>query len=164
MQSDDGKTDGTQADDLSSGEAPGRFLTFRLARVQAKLNAQSARILKDFAGLTLTHWRLLSLIATSEGTTAAHLSREVAMDKGLISRNLKTMIADGLVRVTIDALDHRAQHLELTPLGEEKFRATLPRMRARQDAVRAHLDVEAEEAINRALEQLERAADDRDIG
>ena len=79
--------------------SPARFLTFRLARVQAKLNAQSSRILKDHAGITLTQWRLLALIGNAGRTTAAVLSREVAMDKGLISRNIKTMVSDGLVRV-----------------------------------------------------------------
>ncbi|MGR3366980.1 MAG: MarR family winged helix-turn-helix transcriptional regulator [Sagittula sp.] len=147
-----------------AGDAPAKFLTFRLARVQAKLNAQSSRILKDHAGITLTQWRLLSLIGGAGRTTAAHLSREVAMDKGLISRNIKTLVTDGFVQVTLDPEDHRAQHLELTPHGLRVFQDTLPRMRARQDALRAHLDIEEELILDRALEKLERAAEDRALG
>ena len=144
--------------------APRHFLTFRLARVQAKLNAQSSRILKDHCGLTLTQWRLLSLIGAAGRTTAAHLSREVAMDKGLISRNIKTMVADGHVRITVDPEDNRAQHLELTEAGLEVFHTTVPRMRARQDALRALLDADEEAMLNRALAKLEKAADDRAHG
>ncbi|GAA4222242.1 winged helix-turn-helix transcriptional regulator [Sagittula sp. NFXS13] len=141
---------------------PRHFLTFRLARVQAKLNAQSSRILKEHCGLTLTQWRLMSLIGVAGRTTAAHLSREVAMDKGLISRNIKTMVADGHVRITVDPSDHRAQHLELTEAGQSVFQSTAPRMRARQDALRALLNAEEEAALNRSLEKLERAAEDPD--
>ncbi|MBP0482524.1 MarR family winged helix-turn-helix transcriptional regulator [Sagittula salina] len=144
--------------------SPGRFLTFRLARVQAKLNAQSSRILRDHAGITLTQWRLLALIGNAGRTTAAVLSREVAMDKGLISRNIKTMVSDGLVRITLDPDDNRAQHLELSEAGNKMFTETLPRMRARQDALRALFDIEEEEVFNRVLDKLDRIADDRDHG
>ncbi|WP_425071266.1 MarR family winged helix-turn-helix transcriptional regulator [Sagittula sp. S175] len=147
-----------------SNTAPGRFLTFRLARVQAKLNAQSSRILKEHAGITLTQWRLISLIGAAGRTTAAHLSREVAMDKGLISRNIKTMVSDGWVRITVDPEDNRAQHLELTDTGMAIFLDTLPRMRARQDQLRALFDHEEEAIFNRALDKLDRVADDRDYG
>lgn len=144
--------------------SPGQFLTFRLARVQAKLNAQSSRILKDHAGITLTQWRLLALIGNAGRTTAAVLSREVAMDKGLISRNIKTLVNDGLVQISIDPDDNRAQHLELTEAGTRMFRETLPRMRSRQDALRALLDLEEEAVFNRVLAKLDRVAEDRSYG
>jgi DNA-binding MarR family transcriptional regulator len=151
-------------DNATGDSQVGRFLTFRLARVQAKLNAQAGRVLKEQAGLTLTQWRLVSLIGGNGRTTAAHLSREAAIDKGLISRNIKQLSEAGLVRITVDPDDHRAQNLELTDRGVNVFQTTLPRMRARQDALRAHLNTEEEEVLLSALEKLERAADDRSLG
>ncbi|MFW2588754.1 MarR family winged helix-turn-helix transcriptional regulator [Sagittula sp. SSi028] len=145
----------------SAGEQLRQFVTFRLARVQAKLNAQSSRILKDHSGITLTQWRLLSLIGAAGSTTAAHLSREVAMDKGLISRNIKTMVADGYVRVSVDPDDSRAQNLELTESGLDMLNNTAPRMHARQDAIHALMDPEEEAVMNRVLDRLERAAEER---
>lgn len=151
-------------DEAGPNGGPRHFLTFKLARVQAKLTAQSSRILKDHAGITLTQWRLLSLIGANGRTTAAHLSREVEMDKGLISRNIKTMVSEGLVRITVDPDDNRAQHLELTETGNAMFQDTLPRMRARQDSLRALMDAEEEEVLNRLLDRLEVAAEDRAHG
>jgi len=145
------------ADDTTQGI--GQFLTFRLARAQAKLNAQAGRILKEHAGLTLTQWRLLALLGGFGASTAAQLSRMAAMDKGLISRNIKTLMEARLVVASQDPEDNRAQLLELTPRGQEIFTATLPRMRARQDILRAHLNSEEEEILLRALLKLERAAD-----
>ena len=42
------------SDETTIGDLPlRRFLTFRMARVQAKLNAQASHILREQAGLTL---------------------------------------------------------------------------------------------------------------
>jgi DNA-binding MarR family transcriptional regulator len=147
-----------------SGTKFGQFMTYRLARVQAKLNAQATRILRDHAGLTLTQWRLLALLGGAGQATAAQLSRHAAMDKGLISRNIRALTEEGLVQVNSDPADHRAQVLTLSPRGVSLFEHTLPRMRARQDALRAYLDANEEAVLNRALEKLERAAEDPTVG
>ena len=141
-----------------------RFLTYRLARVQAKLNAQASRILRDHAGLTLTQWRLIALIGFTVQTNAAALSRTATMDKGLISRNIRTLGQDGLVRIIPDENDHRAQTLQLTSKGKAIFEKTLPRMRQRQQALRSLLTDEEEQALSSALEKLEAATDDRSLG
>ncbi len=150
---------GAEEDD-STNEKVGQFLTFRLARAQAKLNAQAARILKDQAGLTLTQWRLVALLGGVGEATAAYLSRVAAMDKGLISRNVKTLMTEGLVASHQNPEDSRAHTLRLTPRGRDIFESTLPRMRARQDLLRAHLETQEEEVLLRALLKLERAAEE----
>ena len=63
-----------------------RFMTYRLARLHARLNVQASRILQDVAGLSLTQWRVLSLVGSHRGATATQLTRVSAMDKGLFSR------------------------------------------------------------------------------
>lgn len=141
-----------------------QFLTYRMARVQARLNAQVTRLLKDWAGLTLTQWRLMALIGATGRSTAAQLSRHAAMDKGLISRNIKGLAEEGHIAIIADADDHRLQHLELTAAGRAIFERTQPRMLARQDALLARLDDEEVKHFLSALEKLELAAEDPDLG
>jgi DNA-binding MarR family transcriptional regulator len=139
------------------------FLTYRLARVQSKLNAQATRILRDHAGITLTQWRILAVIGDAGSCTAAQLSRNTSMDKGLISRNVKTLIAQGFLSSQRDAFDNRAQHLDLTDKGQDVYQRTIPRMRDRQTALRAYLTPDDEAVLLRVFDNLERACDDPSI-
>ncbi|KUF09328.1 MarR family winged helix-turn-helix transcriptional regulator [Pseudoponticoccus marisrubri] len=139
------------------------FLTYKMARVQAKLNAQTSRILRENVGITLTQWRLIALIGSAERTTAAHLSRLAAMDKGLISRNVKTLVGARLVASHRDTDDSRAHHLRLTAQGREVYDRMMPRMSTRQEKLRDRLTAEELEVFLAALDKLEAAADDPTI-
>ncbi|WP_323766663.1 MarR family winged helix-turn-helix transcriptional regulator [Antarctobacter sp.] len=136
------------------------FLTYRLAKAQAKLNAQASRILRDHAGITITQWRIIAVLGDTGRCTSAQLSRLTAMDKGLISRNVKTLAADGMITITRDASDNRALHLDLTDRGRATFDHTIPRMRDRQRDLRAYLDDAEFTTLMRACEKLEKAAED----
>ena len=92
-----------------------QFLTYRFSRLQAKLNAQAARMLKDLAGITVTQWRIIALVGSTGQATSAELVRISTIDKGLFSRNLKGLIRDGFVNAEMDKGDQRAQILSLSP-------------------------------------------------
>jgi DNA-binding MarR family transcriptional regulator len=138
-----------------------QFLTYRLSRVQAKLNAQASAMLRAHAGLTLSQWRILALVGAAGQTRLSELSRIAALDKGLLSRNLKTLIADGLVRSKQDDIDHRVQHLSLSESGQALFERTLPHMRRRQRHLRSSMTANELDVLYRALDKLEVAADYR---
>lgn len=137
-----------------------QFLTYRMARVQAKLNAQASRLLREAAGLSLSQWRILSLIGTRGEATSSELTRLSAMDKGLFSRKLKTLIQSGLVLADPDLNDSRVQRLRLTANGADLYRRTLPRMQARQQALRDRLTPEELRVFVRALDKLELAVEE----
>ena len=136
-----------------------QFLTYRLSRVQSKLNAQANALLKVYAGLTLSQWRILALVGAAGQTRLSELAKIAALDKGLLSRNLKVLVADGFVQSEQDEIDHRVQHLGLTKKGQALFEATLPKMRERQRHLRATLSRKELETLYRALDKLEIAAD-----
>jgi DNA-binding MarR family transcriptional regulator len=137
-----------------------QFLTFRLARVQSKLAAQTSRILRDHAGITIAQWRIIAVLGEIDPCTAAHLSRQITMDKALISRNVKTLIAEDVIDMQRDTRDSRAMRLGLTDKGRQIYGRTFPRMHARQQALRSFLAPEDEAVLARALDKLERAAED----
>lgn len=139
------------------------FLTFRLARLQAKLNSQAAHLLRQEAGLTLIQWRIIALIGQQPSTTASKVTGTGILDKGLFSRNLKTLSADGLVAITADPNDSRIQNLSLTAKGRKIFQTTLPKTRARQQALRANLTVQENEMLNSILDKLDAASELREF-
>lgn len=132
-----------------------RNLTYRLARVQAKLNAQGARLLKEKAGLSLTQWRIMKLIRSYRRANASTLARASTMDPGLFSRRLKTLIAMGYVLSTTDERDSRVQHLSLTPLGRRAYDKAWPFMRARREWLRGLLTGAEQRALFSALDKLD---------
>ncbi len=135
------------------------FLTYRMARVQAKLNAQGARLLREVAGLTLTQWRIIFLVARADDTRSSEITRAFEIDKGLLSRNLKTLIADGLIKSRTDETDHRAHNLTLTDEGRRLFEETLPHMQKRQAGLRTALTEQELTTFQTALNKLESALD-----
>lgn len=137
-----------------------QFLTYRLSRVQAKLNAQATRILREASGITLTQWRIIALVGAAGETRLSQLAREAALDKGLLSRNLKGLIEDGVIATRPDESDHRAQVLSLSAKGAEIFERTLPVSRERQRKLRAGLTEEELSVFRRVLDKLEIAAEE----
>ncbi len=137
-----------------------QFLTYRLVRVQARLNAQAGSLLRETCGITLTQWRILSQIGALGATTAKAVAQNADMDKGLISRNLKTLVESGLVLVSPDDRDNRVQHLKLTAQGRAVFDRMLPIMQRRQRKLRDSLTEDEFATLHSALDKLERAAED----
>ena len=100
-----------------------QYVTYRLSRVQAKLNAQATHMLREASGITLSQWRIIALIGAAGETRLSMLARHSALDKGLLSRNLKALVTEGIVLTKQDQTDHRAQLLSLSPKGKEIFNA-----------------------------------------
>lgn len=115
------------------------LVTFRLARLNAKLTAQASRILAESAGISLTQWRVFALLDTGEIETAAELVRQTHFDKALISRTVRGMIEDGYLQATPSARDQRSTVLRLTDLGRRVAARARPVMRARQETLLAAL-------------------------
>ena len=136
-----------------------QFLTYRLSRVQAKLNAQASRILRETSGITLTQWRIIAMVGAAGRTRLSDVSRATALDKGLLSRNLKGLTEEGLISAQADDLDHRAQNLTLSERGQAIYERTLPIMRKRQANLQADLSEEELRIFRRVLDKLEIAAE-----
>ena len=141
------------------GDLPlSRFLTYRLARLQARLNAQATRYLAKHADISLTDWRVIVLINDRGDTTLTRLTRDSGLDKGQISRKLKSLVSRGLIDSHQDDQDHRVQHLSLTTAGRSIVDQMLPLMQARQKHLSNALTAEELSSLLRAIDKLEDAA------
>ena len=69
-----------------------QMISFRVSRLQSKLNAQAIKILKEHADLTPTQWRVLVMLETQGECTSSEIARTTQLDKGLLSRTIKGMM------------------------------------------------------------------------
>ena len=144
---------------LDEQDAPFRnLITYRLARVQARLNAQATQILRENGGLTLTQWRILVLLVEYNEATVAKLTRVTQFDKALISRNVHSMVRDGLILSKLHPDDHRQHVLSLTPDGRAKHDQAAPYMQERQAALATCIDADEKDAFLSILDRLEASA------
>jgi len=139
------------------------FITYRMSRVQAQLNAQAGAVLRAHADLTPARWRILSLIAGGAPTRLVDICRLSGMDKGQVSRNLSRLVDSGLLKTERDASDLRSQRIEITPEGRDLVDRLFPIMRARHEYLLNQIEPDDLDALRRALALLEKASGRRDF-
>ena len=82
------------------------------------------------------------------------------MDKGLVSRNVKSLVDGGLVASCTHEVGSLIHLLNLTVAGKQVFDTALPRMRRRQQMLQDTLGQDDVDALRRMLATLERAAEE----
>lgn len=83
--------------------------------------AQVAALEPIFAaeGISMTHWSALVFIYVRGTTTGIEVARDLAYDKGAVTRLLDVLEAKGLLTRTRDTDDRRCVNLTLTDKGRE---------------------------------------------
>jgi len=84
------------------------------------------------------------------------------MDAGQFSRNLKTLIQEGMIKSQIDSEDNRRQVLSLTQKGLARYEKAEPIMTARREALMVGVSDADREAFFRVLDKLDRNLSDGD--
>ncbi|MEY2854520.1 MAG: hypothetical protein RL030_1652 [Pseudomonadota bacterium] len=76
-----------------------QFPTFHIQRLAGYAKASVSRRYLEPFGLSLPEWRLLTLIAETSPVTFADITARTLMDKGQVSRTLRSLQRRGLVEV-----------------------------------------------------------------
>lgn len=139
------------------------FVTYRITRLHAQLNAQASAILRDNGGLTLAQYRILALVANFGPASSAVLTRNSNFDKGQFSRKLRTLVERGLVHTAPDPGDQRVQLLSLSAAGRRMYDRVAPLMLERQNHLRAALGMARIERLFSDISALGEAAERRDF-
>ena len=139
------------------------FLTFRLARLQAQINAQAQHVLRSHSDVGHTEWRVLILVKDCGDSTMAQIVRDVQIDKTQISRAVKALIEKGYLSARDDPNDHRQSFLSLTPEGRAVHAHLLPHMQDRQHALMADISEKEIAVTYSVIDRLEQAALRRDF-
>lgn len=82
-------------------------------------------------GLKATQYTLLAMLDTLGPTPISQMSERLVLDRTALSRNLKPLERDGLVRV-VPGADQRVRNAVLTAAGARALREATPRWQAVQ--------------------------------
>lgn len=137
------------------------FITFRLMRLQAQINAQSQFILRMHSDLGLTEWRVLSLIRDRGESTMALVVRDGKIDKAQVSRAVKSLVAKTYIRSRVDPSDQRQSILTVTETGEIVHETVMPMMAERRKHLTAGISQAEMETFTAIVDRLEIAAQRR---
>jgi len=137
-----------------------QMVSYRLSRLQAKLNAQATKILKENGDLTLMQWRILVMLDLYDEATIARIVRETEFDKGLLSRTAKTLIQKGLIATKSIESDLRQHHLSMTEKGRTVFDKAFVPMRGRQEKLLNSMTEQQRENLFDAFEKIEKSLDE----
>lgn len=83
------------------------------------------------SGLKSTQFSLLAAAAVAGTTPISRLAEEMAMDRTTLTRNLKPLQTEGLLRIEAGA-DRRVRNVAVTPEGEVLLEKAMPLWRKAQ--------------------------------
>ncbi|WP_242182208.1 MarR family transcriptional regulator [Sphingomonas sp. CARO-RG-8B-R24-01] len=104
-----------------------QFLPYRLSIVSNRVSAAVASTYQALFGLKIPEWRLVAIIAESEGATQQALGLATRMDKVTVSRAAATLVERGLVERRPNASDQRSHLLSLTEAGRTLYENVAPK-------------------------------------
>ena len=81
-------------------------------------------------GLTVAQLGLMAQIATAEDDTLGALAVRAGVDQSTLSRNLRTLEAEGLIEIAIVETDQRRRMVWLTETGARRLEKAIPVWRA----------------------------------
>lgn len=135
------------------------LLSYRLLRLSNTLGLYSSRRYRKEFDVTLPEWRVISIIASEEPTSARDISRVLATDKAWVGHTVESLRRRGYVTRSSDKQDARRTLLNLTRQGRETHDAILSVALRRQRRLAATLADGRFESLIASLDRLQAEAD-----
>lgn len=129
-------------------------LSFRVARFVAINERNGAQYFKDQLGVSLSEWRVLGLVAESDGVTTRSIRKTLLMDRGLLSRVVKALRERKLILSQACKTDKRQTQLFLTPSGWGLHRDCIAFTNERNRSMASILEPHEEAEFSRLLDLL----------
>ena len=135
------------------------LLTYRLLRLSNTLGLYSSRRYRRQFAVTLPEWRVLSIVALLETTSARDISRELATDKAWVGLTVQKLARRGFLRRASDDDDGRRTLVSLTRQGKAVHDAIMANARRRQKRLLGALPEQDGETLIASLDRLQTEAD-----
>ncbi len=135
------------------------LINVKLNVVNVKMSRQIGQAVQAIADLRLPEWRIISLLSSSGGMSQADIRSNIGMDKGQISRTVKTMVSNELIR--FDGQDGQARNvrLALTSKGKDIHTHVDTIMQKHKDHVLASLSSDEKQSFYNSLHHIEKSID-----
>ena len=111
------------------------FLTFHLLRLASIAKGSVTREYLEPAGLSVPEWRLLATVVAFSPVPFSDVTTMTTMDKGQVSRTLRSAQAKGYVATELVPVDRRSESgttsisrvvVTITPAGREIYEKGMP--------------------------------------
>ncbi|MGA9865296.1 MAG: MarR family winged helix-turn-helix transcriptional regulator [Acetobacteraceae bacterium] len=135
------------------------LVSYRLLRLSNTLGLYSGRRYRQQFDVTLPEWRVLSIIALHDTTTARDISRILAMDKGWVGLSVEKLRRRGFLVSSSDERDTRKNLLSLTEEGRKAHDTIMAIARWRQRRLLAALPRGTTDTLIASLDRLQAEAD-----
>lgn len=153
--SDEVPTPWHELDEAGTGLTVDAFITTMMSQVGNALRRTITLPYAEQFGVSVSEWRLLSLVAHVGRIAFSDLVIQSSSDKALVSRTLKLLEGRGLVALEAEGNTPRKKvYCVVTPSGKELHAQAIPIARSRQAAAIRALPVEERDAMFRALLKL----------
>jgi DNA-binding MarR family transcriptional regulator len=123
----------------------------QLSRIVTRLYDDAMRPL----GITASQYTLLAQLASRDGITAVEIGHELDIEKSTLSRNLKRLLALGLILMDPPA-GRRGRGLHLTQKGQGVLRAAFPVWQSAQARSIGVMGGDTRATLDELLRQAER--------
>jgi DNA-binding MarR family transcriptional regulator len=100
------------------------FPAFHMMTLANLAKASVSRACLEPAGLSVPEWRLLTTLVGGQSVPFAQIASLTLMDKGQISRTLRTAQSKGLVETEVAPLERRPQDAGVSSIGRVMVRIT----------------------------------------
>lgn len=119
---------------------------------------KSARLITQFyesrVGLKVGQFSILRAVCLCKQTNSKELQRILVLDQTTLSRNLKPLIRDGLLNLSVDENDHRVKLITLSEKGKNTYQTALPLWQAAQKEISNKLGKKHVEQITEVTDKL----------
>jgi DNA-binding MarR family transcriptional regulator len=133
------------------------LLPYLMNRLLARLNQNLAERLRR-EGYTFQDWRILAVLASSDGMTISALAEAAVIPQPTVSRHAARLVHSGLIRRGRGQDDNRLVEATITRRGRAAFDAMLPLAIAEYRAVAAGLPASETARLERAVKHMLRNA------
>ena len=130
------------------------FLPYQVILLADRVSRHSAAIVKRFRDMNLSQWRVLAAVAEAQGRTANEVVAVTPMDKGLVSRAVKSLIERRLIERRASDSDGRVGHLYLTRRGARTYREIAREIRDMESEMLGALDPDEADTLQGSLSRL----------
>ena len=135
-----------------------QFLPYRLSIASNRVSSAIATAYQSLFGLRIPEWRLIAVIAESDGLTQQALGAATRMDKVTVSRAAIALVDRGLVERRPNPDDQRSHLLSLTAAGPTLYESVAPKALELEAQVFAGFSAAELATFKAMLERLEASA------
>ncbi len=134
------------------------FLPYRLSVVSNLVSDVIATAYERLFALKIPEWRLIAVIAESDGITQQNIGAKTRMDKVTVSRAAIALIDRTLIERRPNPDDGRSHRLYLTATGRILYEQVAPKALELEARIFAAFDTEQLVSFGQMLARIEQAA------